>query len=188
MSLYDKMCVACSGILNDVISLVGDDVNKVDNDDGATLLIIAIWLGKLDVVCYLLEQGADRDKADHKGRTPLHWAASEGRFEIAKQLMVYGADLNARNNDGRLPIERAWHEDMKQAIHDEPRRRMDHGHKRATEEYRYPNVATSTSPHQEEAAEDETSNKKPRLELYDVEEVKGAQENEDPETSDGEDD
>ena len=45
---------------------------------------------------YLLEQGAERDKADTYGRTPLHLAADWGHLETVKLLMVYGADLDAR--------------------------------------------------------------------------------------------
>ena len=105
--------------------------------------------------------------------------------------MVYGADLNARNKDGRLPIDvPGATEEIKQAIRDEPRRRMDHGHKRATEQDRHPNAATSASAQQEddeEAVVDEEevpSKKRPRLE----EEGKVAEEDEDSEPSDEEDD
>ena len=72
-------------------------------------------------------------------------------------LMSYGADLNARATDCQLPIDIAQTEEMKQAIRDEPRRRMDHGHKRATEQDRHPNAAASASAQQEEV--EELSNK-----------------------------
>ena len=55
-----------------------------------------------------------------------------------------GLDLNARNNDGELPIDLARKPGMKQAIRDEPRRRMDHGHKRATKS----KTDIPTQPHQ----------------------------------------
>ena len=99
--------------------------------------------------------------------------------------MVYGADLNARNKDGRLPIDLARTEEIRQAIRDEPRRRMDHGHKRATEQDQHPDAAISASAQQEE---EEQSNKKPRLD--DVEEVAEgnvAEEDEPSEPSDDED-
>ena len=80
---------------------------------------------RLDLVRYLLEQGADRDKANSRGQTPLHLAAAHWTgLETAKLLMVYGADLNARNYIGQLPIDRARTEEIKQAILDEPRRRI----------------------------------------------------------------
>ena len=102
-------------------------------------------LDHLVVARYLLEQGADRDKTDRCDRTPLHHAVYNGHLETAKLLMVYGADLNVRGSRGQLP-----------------RRRLDHGHKRATEQDRHSNAATSASAQQEENEEEEQSDKKPR--------------------------
>ena len=109
---------------------------------GITPLILASQYGRLEVMRYLLEQGADRDKVDHVGWTSLHWAASRGHLDIAKLLMVYGADLNARDHWDQLPIDLADNEEIRQAIRDEPRRRMDEAPgKRATEQDRHPNAA-----------------------------------------------
>ena len=110
-------------------------------------------------------------------------------------LMSYGADLNARNINGQLPIDLARTEEIKQAIRDEPRRRMDHGHKRATEQDRHPNATASASAQQEEAEdeekdEDEQSNKRPRIdeggEAVAEEETKVAEEDENSEPSSNE--
>ena len=94
---------------------------------GWTPVMYASWYGYLDVVRYLLEQGANRDKACNDGRTSLHIAAQNGRLEIAKLLMVYGADINARTRYGQLSIDmrNLITEEIKQAIRDEPRRRLD---------------------------------------------------------------
>ena len=159
------------------------------NNAGDTPLIIAAFNGHLEVCRYLLEEGADRDKAAIDGWTPLHCAADQGYLEIAMLLMSYGADLNVRTNRGELPIDVADTEKMRQAIRDEPRRRMDHGHKRATEQNRHPNASG-------EQGEEEQSNKRPRFheggELAAVaavaEEIKVAEEDEDSEPSDGEED
>ena len=181
----------------------GSDMEKVDND-GNTPLLLTASRGLLEVARYLLEQGANRDKANNNGDTPLHLAAIardhwgpavtavQNCLETAKLLMAYGADLNARNNEGQLPIDVAQTEAIKQAIRDEPRRRMDHGHKRATEQDRHPNAAASASaqPEEEEEAEDEEgqSNKLPRLEVGEAVEGKVAEEDEDSEPSSHEED
>ena len=110
--------------------------------------------------------------------------------------MLYGADLNARNSEDELPIDLTDNEEIEQAIRDEPRRRMDEAPgKRATEEDRHPNVATSASAQREEEAEedDEHSNKKPRLDEEEVavvagKETKVAEEDEDSEPSSDEED
>ena len=125
----------------------GADMEKADSY-GSTPLIWASAYGRLDVVRYLLEQGANRDMATNYGYTSLHCAAEQGHLEIAKLLMVYGADLNARTNDGRLPIDMGHRntEEIRQAIRDEPRRQLDEAPgKRATEQDRHPNAATSAS-------------------------------------------
>ena len=178
----------------------GADINKASHD-GNTPLSWACMGSNIEEARYLLEQGADRDKADSIGLTPLHSVAAQyaridyrggpdittpdqrrAEVEIAKLLMVDSADLNAREHNGRLPIYYARTEEMKQAIRDEPRRRMDHGHKRATEQDRHPDAATSGSAQQEEQEKDELSNKRSRLDKGEAEEGK------DSEPSDGEND
>ena len=155
---------------------------------GGSPIIDASREGHLHVVRYLLEQGADRDMANNRGETSLHLAARNGHLETAKLLMVYGANLNARSNGGELPIDIARNEEIKQAIRDEPRRRMDEAPgKRATEQDRHPNATTSASSQQEEDEEEEQSNKRPRIDEGEVE-GKVAEEDEDSEPSDGEDD
>jgi len=168
----------------------GADMDKVDRY-GNTPLHYAANAGHLEVTRYLLEQGADRVKAsNYGGWTPLHDAVLNNQLETAKLLMVYGADLNAKTYDGRLPIDLAYDEEIKQAIRDEPRRRMDEAPgKRATDQDRHPNTAVSTSAVQqgEEDGEDHT-NKKPRIdEGAKAEEGKVAEEDEDSEPSDEED-
>ena len=86
-----------------------------------------------------------------------------------------------------MPIDDADDEEIKHAICDEPRRRMDEAPgKRATEQDRHPNVATQ----QDEQEEEEPSSKRPRLEGGTVAEdvLKVAEEDEDSEPSDKKDD
>ena len=189
---WTPLCIASqSNHLRVVRYLVeqGADMENTDNHLW-TPLIGASDSGHLEVVRYLLEQGANRDKASIGGRTSLHCAAFYGHLETAKLLMEYGADLNMRTkHSNRLPIDFADDEEIKQAIRDEPRRRMDHGHKRATEQERHPNAATSASTQQEVGDEEEQSYKKLRLEEGTIsEEGKIAEEDEDSEPSDDEDD
>ena len=169
----------------------GADIEEVGDDDYTPLHNISID-GHLQVTRYLLEQGADRDKANNVGESPLHSAALNGHLETTKLLMVYGADLNARTDNGDFPIDMTDTEEIKQAIRDEPRRHMDHGHKRATEHDRHPNAATLSSVLEEDkevaVEEEEPSNKKPRLDEGEAEEGKVAEEDEDSEPSSDEGD
>ena len=150
----------------------GADIEMADCN-GSNPLIYASTYGHLEVVRYLLEQGANRDKASNFGITSLHEASRRGHLEIAKLLMVYGADLNARTDGNSLPIDLAANEEIRQAICDEPRRRLDHGYKRATEQDR----------EEEEKEEKEEQELKPS-----AEEGRVADEDQDSEASSDEED
>ena len=164
----------------------------------STPLIVGILQENVDIVRYLLEQGADVNKVDDEfGWSPLHFSARFNVHDesIAMLLMSYGADLNATTNiTCYLPLDFAYSEAMKQAIRDEPRRRMDHGYKRATEQDRHPNAAATALAQQEEEGEEEMhSNKRQRTDETTVasagaEETNVASEDEDSESSDIEDD
>ena len=71
---------------------------------------------------------------------------AQAQLETAMLLMSYGTKLNARNGKNDLRIDIANNEMLKQAIiRDEPKRRKDHRHKRATEQNRHPNAAAAAS-------------------------------------------
>ena len=181
------MAAAENGHLEIIRFLVEQGGNiEMSDSAGWTPLFFATWKGHFEIVGYLLEQGANRDMTDSSRGTPLHLAAELGHLETAKLLMVYGADLNARNVRGELPIDMTHTEEMKQAILDEPRRRMDEAPgKRCTEEDRHPNAATLASVQGKgNEEEDQHSTKKPRLE----EGSSVAEEDQDSEPSDEEDD
>ena len=118
----------------------GIGTESIDRN-GETLLHIASYKGHLDVARYLLERGAKRNTANKGGWTPLHFAAFYGHLEIAMLLLDYGADLNFKNKFGQLPIDCAATKAIKQTIRDEPRRRKDHGHKKAAEKDWHPDAA-----------------------------------------------
>ena len=101
-------------------------------NNGTTALMWAAYKGHFGVVEFLLEDGINVNKVSPDGGdTALHWAAQKGRAEVVSILMAYGASLTARTTHGELPIDMAANEAIRVLIHDEPSRRMDHGHKRA---------------------------------------------------------
>ena len=53
----------------------------------------------------LLEHGADPNKADKYGKTPLHSAAYIGKRVLIKSLIEEGADIGRRDKQGRSPLE-----------------------------------------------------------------------------------
>jgi len=60
--------------------------------------------GDVDALEELLRSGADPNKLDRKGITPLCWAAMAGHEQAARVLLEQGADINGRNQDGATPL------------------------------------------------------------------------------------
>ena len=183
---------ARAGHLDIVKALVehGANIQTVD-DLSHSPLQLACRGGHYEVAEYLLEQGADRDVTNIQSDTPLHTAAVHGHLDIVKLLMIYGANLNARNDFGQLPIDFADNGEIKQAIRDEPRRRMDEAPgKRATEHENASTLASSAGQENGEAVdqEEEPNSKKSRLDQGEAEDGNIADEDQDSEPSDGEDD
>ncbi|KAI4892896.1 hypothetical protein NFI96_027586 [Prochilodus magdalenae] len=68
--------------------------------------------GSIEVVSFLLSQGANVNQVDNEGWTPLHVAASCGNTEIAEYLLKQGASLSSVNCDGDVPLDIAEDETM----------------------------------------------------------------------------
>jgi len=87
-------------------------LERVDADapgsDGSTLLMSAIRQGRTASVEALLAGGADPNRADPRGDTPVHAAAFSGKPELLRLVLEHGGDANARNQDtGVTPLTQA---------------------------------------------------------------------------------
>jgi ankyrin repeat protein len=63
-------------------------------------LLLAAGEGRLDAVRYLLDQGADVNARDGRGRSALTEAAFNGNASVIKELILRGAELNAQSDEG----------------------------------------------------------------------------------------
>eukprot|EP00388_Colpodella_angusta_P032906 GDKK01028104.1.p1 GENE.GDKK01028104.1~~GDKK01028104.1.p1 ORF type:complete len:146 (+),score=7.15 GDKK01028104.1:76-513(+) len=70
-------------------------LNPVTYIVGATPLIMAVCVGRVDVAKYLIAAGANFDAVDNVGQTPLHIAVRSGQFKAVEALVMLGANLNA---------------------------------------------------------------------------------------------
>lgn len=61
----------------------------------------------LEIIEYLRNQGAMTNVTDNFGRTPLHYAASQGNVEIVSYLVRSGAGVNVVDRNGRTPLDDA---------------------------------------------------------------------------------
>ena len=82
-------------------------VARVDarSGDGATPLSDASLRGHVDIVSFLIEQGANVKAANRDGNTPLHTAAFLCRTEIVRMLLEKGALVSRKNERGETPID-----------------------------------------------------------------------------------
>ncbi|MEM7232237.1 MAG: ankyrin repeat domain-containing protein, partial [Planctomycetota bacterium] len=70
---------------------------QIRGNGGATPLNTAALHGKIEVVKFLIKQGADVNAANSDGNTPLHAAAFLCREDVVKLLLEAGADATQRN-------------------------------------------------------------------------------------------
>ncbi|MFP3025404.1 MAG: ankyrin repeat domain-containing protein, partial [Wolbachia sp.] len=78
---------------------------EAKNRYGRTPLLNASWNGHLDVVKYLVENGANLEAKGYNGKTPLHMASLIGHLDVVKYLISKGASINAKDKDGKTPLD-----------------------------------------------------------------------------------
>ena len=61
----------------------------------------------MEVARLLVGSGADIDKAEENGATPLHVASREGHKEVIKALLDLGADATLARIEGTTPLQTA---------------------------------------------------------------------------------
>nr|XP_019939707.1 PREDICTED: protein phosphatase 1 regulatory subunit 12C isoform X1 [Paralichthys olivaceus] len=94
------------------------EIINCSNADGITALHQACIDGSMEIVTFLLEQGANVNQVDSEGWTPLHVAASCGYSDIADFLLQQGASLSAVNCDGDVPLDIALDETTESLLQD----------------------------------------------------------------------
>jgi len=94
----------------------GADINEQHERSGQTPLMAATLRGKINIVKYLLSEGADLTIPERQGYTPAHGAAFQGRPDVMKVLIDAGADVNVKHEDGFFPLHRTcWGKEERHA-------------------------------------------------------------------------
>jgi len=73
---------------------LGFDPRSVPPTPGHTALTAAVFVRKYEMVVYLLDHGADIDRVDGVGRSPIMEATLQGDPKIVQLLLDRGAKLN----------------------------------------------------------------------------------------------
>jgi cytohesin len=76
------------------------------DEDGATPLMVACWVGHLEVAQILFDatEGQGLEERDVGGETALSYAASGGNTEVVAYLLSKGAQTNSRDDQGNTPF------------------------------------------------------------------------------------
>jgi ankyrin repeat protein len=83
------------------------DVNKIYTYGGWPLLVNASMTGRMSMVEFLLNQGADANIANNDGQTSLFAACTSRQSrhkDIAELLLTWGADVNRADKDGQTSL------------------------------------------------------------------------------------
>ena len=93
-----------AGDLAKVKALVAENPKVANEKDagGRTPLHFAGNAGNMEIVAFLITNGADVKATDPDGFTPLHWAAWAGQADAARALIAAGADPNAPERPRRI--------------------------------------------------------------------------------------
>ena len=67
-------------------------------------LVEALNTGHLGKAKELIEQGADPNVRDSRGKTAIIWFCRHSPFEYVKSAHEKGADINAKDNDDQTPL------------------------------------------------------------------------------------
>jgi ankyrin repeat protein len=81
-----------------LLHFAGADINA--RGKSVMPLFLAAGEGKLEVVRYLLDEGANINAREDWGSTALIEAASYGHIDVIKELLLRGADINAMSEQG----------------------------------------------------------------------------------------
>jgi ankyrin repeat protein len=81
----------------------GANINAISPEGGQTPLMQSVLHGRVEMVRWCLENGADTTIAEKDGYTPMHGAAFQGHAYIVRLLLEHGVALRDVHKDGFEP-------------------------------------------------------------------------------------
>jgi ankyrin repeat protein len=79
------------------------EIDTLGFDNDSTALHLACRRGHVEVVCVLLDSGANAEALDKHESTPLHEASRGGHVELVRVLLDRGVDTKPKNDAGYTP-------------------------------------------------------------------------------------
>ncbi|MCP5050538.1 MAG: hypothetical protein GY940_25460 [bacterium] len=101
---------AKDGDLDTIKKLLSRDPKLLNsgNQLNQTPLLISSFMGNMEVVKFLLGKGADVNKQDSFGGSPLHMAVLGNQKAAVELLLAKGANVNAASRNGKIPLQMAF--------------------------------------------------------------------------------
>ncbi|MBN2018412.1 MAG: ankyrin repeat domain-containing protein [Candidatus Cloacimonetes bacterium] len=92
--------------IDEVTTFVTDnpDILNERDEQYCDPLTVAAIAGNLDIMKYLISQGADINTIDREGSNLLHNAAANGHLEVVQYLLDQGFDINAEDANGNTAL------------------------------------------------------------------------------------
>ncbi len=110
VDLYEAASIGDLASMKQHITDQSSSINSYSSD-GFTPLGLACYFGHLEIVQYLVNHGADVNKASSNSFhvAPIHSATAISDYEITAFLLGHGADVNAKQQSGVTPLHSAAH-------------------------------------------------------------------------------
>src|SRR6266851_1615961 len=80
------------------------EIDALGFDEDSTALHLACRRGHVEVVCVLLDGGADAEALDKRKSTPLHVVSQGGHAELVRVLLDHGVDTKPKNDGDHTPV------------------------------------------------------------------------------------
>ena len=90
---------------------------SLQDELGRVALHWACCNGHLECAKALLGAGADINKQDNDGDTPLMLAANMGKIEVVRELLKRGAKKDLKDEDGYTAYDKVSNEEIKALLH-----------------------------------------------------------------------
>jgi ankyrin repeat protein len=83
-----------------------DDIQNDQSNNGSTMMHVAVWHSRTDLIDILLSRGANIDAKDLQGRTPFLLECQRGK-RLLRFLLSKGADPHTRNHEAQSALHAA---------------------------------------------------------------------------------